>query len=357
MPLPFILAGAAIAAAGYGVKKGFDAKSDLDDAKRYSRYAQEEADEANDKLERQKRRTNNSLESYGNSKKLGVANINIFDSLIYYPDGKSRGEQIRVSNAKHKIIITPEEELEILQKLHILSPELSYNEARQKLKAYNIQMDKIDSALKSLAGGSLAGLAAGGGAWLGVSSLGAASTGAAISGLSGAAATNATLAWLGGGSLASGGLGIAGGTAVLGGLVAGPLLAIGGAVMASKAAETKDKAYEQLSRIRAEVKKVDIVNSKLNAIETYTDECHSTFNKVNTLFSDDILPKLKTVAERNVTYKELNHIEKKLLMLAYQKNYLLWDFINEPTMNEAGDDVLPHSKRKALEKAKNQQSI
>ena len=45
-----------------------------------------------------------------------------------------------------------------------------------------------------------------------------ASTGAAISGLTGVAATNATLAWLGGGALSAGGFGVAGGMAVLGGL-------------------------------------------------------------------------------------------------------------------------------------------
>ncbi len=48
-----------------------------------------------------------------------------------------------------------------------------------------------------------------------VATLGTASTGTAISGLSGAAATNATLAWLGGGSIAAGGGGIATGAAVL----------------------------------------------------------------------------------------------------------------------------------------------
>ena len=48
-----------------------------------------------------------------------------------------------------------------------------------------------------------------------VSAVATASTGTAISSLSGAAATNATLAWLGGGSLASGGLGVAGGQAIL----------------------------------------------------------------------------------------------------------------------------------------------
>lgn len=49
---------------------------------------------------------------------------------------------------------------------------------------------------------------------------GAASTGTAISSLSGAAATNATLAWLGGGSLAAGGGGMAAGSVVLGTITA-----------------------------------------------------------------------------------------------------------------------------------------
>ena len=35
MALPFIIAGAAIAAGAFGVKKGVDAKNDLDDAERY----------------------------------------------------------------------------------------------------------------------------------------------------------------------------------------------------------------------------------------------------------------------------------------------------------------------------------
>lgn len=48
-----------------------------------------------------------------------------------------------------------------------------------------------------------------------VGTFAAASTGTAISTLSGAAATNATMAWLGGGSLVAGGGGVAAGTAVL----------------------------------------------------------------------------------------------------------------------------------------------
>ena len=61
-----------------------------------------------------------------------------------------------------------------------------------------------------------------------VATVGTASTGTAISSLSGVAATNATLAWLGGGTLAAGGLGMAGGAIVLG------AICIGGAVGAGR---------------------------------------------------------------------------------------------------------------------------
>ncbi len=82
----------------------------------------------------------------------------------------------------------------------------------------------------------------------GVVALGAASTGTAISSLSGVAATNATLAWLGGGSIAAGGGGIAAGTAVLTGITVGAtasvaLLALG--VTASAFYSKKNTESEQ----------------------------------------------------------------------------------------------------------------
>ncbi len=59
--------------------------------------------------------------------------------------------------------------------------------------------------------------------WMGAT----AGTGAAISSLSGAAATNATLAWLGGGTVASGGGGMAIGAAVAGGIVVIAVVGVG----------------------------------------------------------------------------------------------------------------------------------
>lgn len=82
--------------------------------------------------------------------------------------------------------------------------------------------------------GGAAGAAAAYGSFKMAVTFGTASTGARIAGLYGAAARNAVLALLGGGTLAAGGRGVAGGTMFLKGIVAGPtvLLALGGGWMA-----------------------------------------------------------------------------------------------------------------------------
>lgn len=93
---------------------------------------------------------------------------------------------------------------------------------------------KTDRAVQvtKTGGRIVARLAGGAGAPAVVSALvgfwGTAGTGTAISTLSGAAATKATLAWLGGGTLAAGGFGVAGGAVVL------SVIGVGGAYGAKK---------------------------------------------------------------------------------------------------------------------------
>ncbi|WP_225414170.1 hypothetical protein [Stigmatella hybrida] len=109
----------------------------------------------------------------------------------------------------------------------------------------------INVGAGSIAGGSMAV-----GSWALVTALGSASTGAAISGLSGVAATNATLAWFGGGALAAGGAGMAGGAAVLGGLFAIPLVyfaAKGSHKRAKELEEAKTELEETIVRIREQI--------------------------------------------------------------------------------------------------------
>lgn len=100
-------------------------------------------------------------------------------------------------------------------------------------------------------GAGLGGLGAGGigamGLFTAVGTFGTASTGAAIGALHGIAATNATLAALGGGALAAGGYGIAGGIAVLGGTVALPAVLAAGAVYAVRRQTTQKEASAKVA--------------------------------------------------------------------------------------------------------------
>lgn len=84
-----------------------------------------------------------------------------------------------------------------------------------------------------------------------VGAYGTASTGTAISALSGAAATNASLAWLGGGSVAAGGGGVAAGTAVLTG---GVIIVVIGVAAAGTYAYSLYDQHAETKRISLKLK-------------------------------------------------------------------------------------------------------
>lgn len=101
---------------------------------------------------------------------------------------------------------------------------------------------------------------------------GTASTGTAISTLSGAAAVNAALAWLGGGTLAMGGLGVAGGAGLL--ATVGPVgLAISSATAMTtfiRAAIANYKiakqAEESICVLKRETKRIQEISIKIDAM-------------------------------------------------------------------------------------------
>ena len=106
----------------------------------------------------------------------------------------------------------------------------SIDVTKEQVKELETVSMNASTALKTLAvsGGSAAAVVMGVPAI--ITQFAAASTGTAIASLHGAAATNAVFAWLGGGSIASGGLGVAGGMAVLGTLTGVAALASAGVV-------------------------------------------------------------------------------------------------------------------------------
>lgn len=102
--------------------------------------------------------------------------------------------------------------------------------------------------------------------------VGVASTGAAISGLSGVAATNATMAWLGGGSLAAGGGGMAAGAAALNFVTIGPALLVGGVMVKGQGTKALTQAREVQATIAVEIAKLDETETRLGAVTSRADE-------------------------------------------------------------------------------------
>ncbi len=114
-----------------------------------------------------------------------------------------------------------------------------------------------------------------------VSSFATASTGTAISGLSGAAAQSATLAWLGGGSLAAGGGGMFVGTAMLGGITVAPAVAIGGFVLAAQGEKALTKATEYEANVNEEIARINRLIAFLHRAETRADELQNVMRRLD----------------------------------------------------------------------------
>lgn len=141
----------------------------------------------------------------------------------------------------------------------------------------------IANAIRGAAAVGAAGAAAGGaaayGAFTAAALFGTASTGTAISTLSGVAATNATLALLGGGTLAAGGAGMAGGTLLLTGMVAAPAAALAAAGF-------------YVLRQRRNKKEEERLRTEIAAAEAALDQSQQGFDALI-----DVLPRAEAIME------------------------------------------------------------
>ena len=229
MPLPLLFIGIAAASSALGIGKGVRAGIHNSQADKINKDANASVQDATDLLNRQRETCGKALRVLG-EEKMFVLNSSINSFLSSFTQIKN-------------VDFADSQGLEELRKLHIDEKEL------QELKSMvNFAAGVAGGVLAGGAGGALVAF----GAYGAAQTLAFASTGTAIAALHGAAATNATLAFFGGGSLAAGGLGMAGGAAVLGGLVAGPALMVMGFVM-DKAA---DKKLEQAQINKAEAEKI-----------------------------------------------------------------------------------------------------
>lgn len=268
--VPWILGGLSAAAGALGIKKGISAKANYEKAKNVVAQAQQRFRSAQDELEDRKHKAGESLAA------LGALRIKTeAEHMRRYVDVVSA-----INRTHYKKI-----------SLDDTGPSIDLPKLREIATSSYKAVDLLKDGIGAISSGVLVGVGASGLA----SSIGVvASTGTAIGSLSGIAATNATLAWLGGGSLAAGGMGMAGGTAILGGVVAGPVLAVIGYAAASRSETALTEAFSKESEILGAVEQIENGKAVLIAIEGRSEELQQMITRISSHF-DGLLARSETL--------------------------------------------------------------
>ena len=323
MALPLILVGAAILAGGAGVAAGVSAKGDFDEAERKNERAKRIFKDAERSLKQQRKSTQKRLE------KLGRQKVELHRSgLKPFVDTFSRIKNVEYAGVRAG------EDLPIRED-QVLSMHRAVMETEEV----------VGAGAGALGAGALAGFATYGSVGL----LGTASTGTAIAGLSGAAATNATLAWLGGGSLAAGGLGMAGGAAVLGGIVAAPVLLVGGLYVSAKADEALADARSNVKEAKVAAEAMETAEVAAAAIRHKAKEVSKVLQALKDDHLDDALIELISVVSVNDDYRTYSEEQKHLVMRTVAVAKTAHLVAEAPLFDE--DGVVTKRIRKTLKRA------
>ena len=302
--VPIILGVIAGGAAIAGVGNGVSAVVKNNDAKDINRDAQNTFDKAKRKAKRAKNASKKSLEA------LGTAKLNVLD--------KSMSKFVEAFSQIKNISFTESDGLD------------------EELKEMRELGDMATSMIGGMVGGAGAGALAAFGAYGATMTFAAASTGTAIASLSGVAATNATLAFLGGGSLAAGGLGMAGGTMVLGGLVAGPALAVLGGVMNAKASENLDNAYSNLAKAKAAAEEMNTVTTLCKGISARAGMFTDLLERLDTGFSKAVTQLENIIEIFGTNYGAYSEEAQNVVAMSAALAKAVKTVLDTPILNEDG---------------------
>lgn len=320
MPLPFVIGavaakvalGAAVGAGAVGAAKGVKGAIDS-----------KEAGEVQDRAERILRDAKNEMED---QKDVTAKDIKNLGELKLYV----------CSNQMKKFV----EEFSKIKNVN-LSESVGIDELNRIQMDNTTLRDMKETALNAVdvLGGGAAGVGAGvllgWGTYGGVMALGTASTGAAIGGLSGVAATNATLAWLGGGSLAAGGGGMALGSMVLGGVVAGPALLLAGGIFSAKAKEKLNNAYSNLSEAKKLKEELNVAIEELKAISLRVTQNRTLLQKLKFDFNEHLYD-LEMIVQKGTDWNQYSENEKKSVGMAVKYAQAVKMVVDTPMLKEDG---------------------
>ncbi|WP_133543561.1 chemotaxis protein [Mesocricetibacter intestinalis] len=306
MPLPFVLAGAAAATVGFGFKKACDGYGKKSEATKMVKNATQQFDFQKRDFENKNKETTKLLDSLGKLQ-LKIGNDfhefrNIADDLLAKIE-KSENKEIKVNLPEYK-----------LNKIADLSISAT-------------------TYLGQLGGGAAAGAAAAYAVYGGVMAFAAASTGTPIAALSGVAAYNATLAAIGGGSLAAGGFGMAGGAMVLGFTVAAPIFAIAGWGFDKYAEKAQREASEYQREVIDAMDKMKISIRALNETIAYVKYLSSELERIYQEFYKyfEQIKAISVLIKNGVlSFDSLNEYVLITIDNGYQMAAILTDIITIP---------------------------
>ena len=313
MPLPLLFIGIAAATGSFGVGSTIKAGIDTSKAKGINKNANEIVENSTDWLNAQREACGRSLSQLG-EEKIFVLENNVTEFLDIF-------QQIK------NVDFRDTEGLDELQKMHI--DENTFTEMRA-----------LVNFAGPLAGGSVAGMAGGAlvafGAYGAAQALAVASTGTAIASLSGVAATNATLAFFGGGSLAAGGLGMAGGAAVLGGLVAGPALMVMGLVTGNAAKKNLEKAYANKSEAIQIASQLNVAGLQCETIRRRTYMFYNLLARLDAYFLPLIYKMEDVVKNEGYDYRDYSKESKATIASCASVAVSIKSVLDTPLLTDDG---------------------
>ncbi|WP_411920202.1 sortase [Helicobacter pylori] len=155
-----------------------------------------------------------------------------------------------------------------------------------------------------------------------------------------------------GGALSVGGFGMVGGMVVLGGLVAGPALAILGAMSADEMKEKLEKAKAYHSQVEKAVKKADAIIDQFQAIEKMAKLFIRQITKCDALLFSLSQDAIATMKKHNYNHTLYSQEERDQLCVAVSTLMTLSTFLKIPIIDK--HQKLQEKAQRALEIMKGQ---
>ncbi len=280
MPLPFILAGVAIAAAGYGVKKGIDALDADCEADKFIKKAEVLKEEATKKAESTQSDCKLAFARFG-EKKLRVLSHSVSNFLNHF-------HRLKRSTITIEGINMQDIQRQVSDARNLLN----------QLNANGIDGDSAPGVIAGCVGLGASGITAG--------------------------------AILGGGLAASG----LAGMAVLGGIVAGPALAILGALSADEMEKKRDDAKAYCSQVEKAAKEADVMIDNLRSVEKMAKLFTRQITKCDMLFFSLAQEAIATMKKHHYDISLYNQKEKDQLCVTVSTLSSLSTFLKVSIMDK-----------------------